>query len=138
MQCEWEQYFAKPLLLRLVSITICIYYLRFELFKILGICGIIVFSLALIENIFFILDKRPVIEKNEQLITFRNGFRRTTININDIVEISQNFNNTKKVITKDSIYIKANIEGKEKIIICKNIINATDVIDKLNNFIKVG
>lgn len=126
--------FILPIVISILSIPAIIIYLSIDSARFLGIGGIFVFSLVIIQNIIFIIDPRPAIEKIEDKIIFRNGLVSQSIAITDIIEVSQTINkNGKKSISKNSIVIKAMVNNKEKTFICSNLTNPTKAIDKLNS-----
>ena len=130
----------RPLLLLIISLIFLIIgfiLLFFPLFFKLALLTTILFTISCAVWLFFYLDKRGVIfRENESLYIFI-GLIKKRVYIKDITEVSLvSISKKKEKYEKGTVFIKTIADEKERSIYVTEIINDCETVEKIKSLIK--
>ena len=120
------------LVIALIAIFSSTRYLRVSPLGYIALPMLIACVLLSIISIFLLVDSHGVIERVDDTIIIRRGIRKTTINKNDILDVFPTPHpNKPNEIQKNVISIKVLANGKEKTLICGDVMDVESAVAKL-------
>ncbi len=111
-------------------------FLRSPTLRPIAIPMYIIYFLAAIIFIFFVLNPHGAIERDGDSIIIRRGIQKTIVNKKDILEVFPTPHPSKpNQIQKNAVSFKIQESGKEKILICGDVADVDSAIEKLTAII---
>ena len=111
-------------------------FLRSPTLRPIAIPMYIVYFLAAIIFISFVLNPHGVIERDGDSIIIRRGIRKTIVSRKDILEVFPTPHPSKpNQIQKNAVSFKITVNGKEQILVCGDVVDVDTTVEKLTAII---
>ena len=122
------------LVISIITIITSTVYMRIPLMRYIAFPMIVLLSLSSVVWIYYIVDPRGVIEREGEKLILRRGMFKTVIDIKDILEVYITPHPGKKGVTQKSVIsIKVIVNGKEKVLVCGDVLDQNAVIQRISN-----